>query len=237
MAKPFLFKQFKIHQDRCAMKIGTDGVLLGAWTSLEQQPLSILDIGAGTGIIALMLAQRSNADSIDAMEINEDAYEQCMENFESSDWADRLFCYHASLDEFVDELDDKYDLIVSNPPFYSEMVSSGDESRDTARQSQSMPFEELLSGVAQLMSLNGTFSTIIPYKEEEEFLNLARNFNLFPKRITRVKGNPKSEIKRSLIEFQFGDIAGTTSNLTIELERHKYTQEYVDLTKDFYLKM
>ncbi|MBC8769057.1 methyltransferase [Arenibacter sp. BSSL-BM3] len=237
MAEPFLFKQFKIHQDRCAMKIGTDGVLLGAWTSLEQQPLSILDIGAGTGIIALMLAQRSNADSIDAMEINEDAYEQCMENFESSDWADRLFCYHASLDEFVDELDDKYDLIVSNPPFYSEMVSSGDESRDTARQSQSMPFEELLSGVAQLMSLNGTFSTIIPYKEEEEFLNLARNFNLFPKRITRVKGNPKSEIKRSLIEFQFGDIAGTTSNLTIELERHKYTREYVDLTKDFYLKM
>ncbi|MCK0144518.1 methyltransferase [Arenibacter sp. F26102] len=237
MSKPFLFKQFQIHQDRCAMKIGTDGVLLGAWTSLEQQPLSILDIGAGTGIIALMLAQRSKADTIDAMEINEDAYEQCMENFESSDWADRLFCYHASLDEFVDELDDKYDLIVSNPPFYSEMVSSGDESRDMARQSQSMPFEELLGGVAQLMSLNGTFSTIIPYKEEKEFLDLARNFNLYPKRITRVKGNPESEIKRSLIEFQFGDIAGSTSDLTIELERHKYTKEYVDLTKDFYLKM
>lgn len=237
MAKPFLFKQFQIRQERCAMKIGTDGVLLGAWTSLQQQPQSILDIGAGTGIIALMMAQNSHADTIDAIEINEDAYEQCMDNFENSDWADRLFCYHASLDEFVDELDDKYDLIVSNPPFYSEMVSSGDESRDMARQSQSMPFKELLSGVAQLMSLNGTFSTVIPYKEEEEFLDLARNFNLFPKRITRVKGNPKSEIKRSLIEFQFGDIAGTTSDLTIELERHKYTQEYVDLTKDFYLKM
>ncbi|RAJ11529.1 tRNA1(Val) (adenine(37)-N6)-methyltransferase [Arenibacter echinorum] len=237
MAKPFLFKQFQIHQDRCAMKIGTDGVLLGAWTSLQQQPQSILDIGAGTGLIALMLAQRSHAETIDAIEINEDAYEQCVDNFESSEWADRLFCYHASLGEFVDEMDDKYDLIVSNPPFYSEMVSSGDESRDMARQNQSLPFDGLLGGVAQLMSLNGTFSTIIPYKEEEGFLEMAQKLDLFPKRVTRVKGNPKSEIKRSLIEFQFGDIAGTTSDLTIELERHKYTQDYIDLTKDFYLKM
>ncbi|MCM4173635.1 methyltransferase domain-containing protein [Arenibacter sp. TNZ] len=237
MTKPFQFKQFQIHQDRCAMKVGTDGVLLGAWTSLQHQPESILDIGSGTGVIALMLAQRSNADTVDAIEINEDAYEQCMDNFESSDWADRLFCYHAALDEFVDELDDEYDLIVSNPPFYSEMVSSGDESRDLARQNQSLPFEELLSGVAKLMSNNGTFSTIIPYKEEQVFLEKARIFNLFPKRITRVKGNPDSELKRSLIEFQFGNISVSTNDLTIELERHKYTQEYIELTKDYYLKM
>lgn len=219
------------------MKVGTDGVLLGAWTSLQHQPESILDIGSGTGVIALMLAQRSNADTVDAIEINEDAYEQCMDNFESSDWADRLFCYHAALDEFVDELDDKYDLIVSNPPFYSEMVSSGDESRDLARQNQSLPFEELLSGVAELMSDKGTFSTIIPNKEEQTFLEMAHKLNLFPKRITRVKGNPESDIKRSLIEFQFGNISVSTNDLTIELERHKYTQEYIELTKDYYLKM
>ena len=106
MSKPFVFKQFKILQDRCAMKIGTDGVLLGAWTSIDHHPATIMDIGAGTGIIALMLAQRSEAETIDAIEINEAAYEQCVNNFEASLWGDRLFCYHAGLDEFVDEIED-----------------------------------------------------------------------------------------------------------------------------------
>ena len=116
--KPFKFKQFTIEQDRCAMKIGTDGVLLGAWVSLKNNPFSILDIGAGTGIIALQLAQRSHAEMIDALEIDENAYEQCVDNFENSQWGDRLFCYHASLEEFVEEIEDKYDLIISNPPFF-----------------------------------------------------------------------------------------------------------------------
>jgi tRNA1Val (adenine37-N6)-methyltransferase len=237
MTKPFLFKQFQIHQDRCAMKIGTDGVLLGAWTSLEHQPRSILDIGAGTGIIALMLAQRSFAETLDGIEIDEDAYEQCAHNFEASNWADRLFCYHASLEEFVAEIEDKYDLIVSNPPFYSELVSSGNEPRDIARQNQSLPFEALLNSVAQLLTENGTFSTIIPFKEEERFLELASALNLYPKRLVRVKGNPKSEIKRSLLELQLGKTTVEIKNLTIESSRHQYTQEYIDLTKDYYLKM
>ena len=112
--KPFKFKEFSIHQDQCAMKVGTDGVLLGAWASLDKQPESILDIGAGTGLIALQLAQRSSAETIDAIELDNDAYEQCVANFEASPWGDRLFCYHAGFDEFVDEMDDSYDLIVSN---------------------------------------------------------------------------------------------------------------------------
>ena len=102
------------------MKIGTDGVLLGAWTSIEHNPNSILDIGTGTGVIALQLAQRSEAGLIDALEIDENAYEQAVENFESSPWNDRLFCYHISLNEFTNEVDDKYDLITSNPPFYND---------------------------------------------------------------------------------------------------------------------
>ncbi|MGB5435860.1 MAG: methyltransferase, partial [Maribacter sp.] len=150
--KPFKFKEFIIHQDRCAMKIGTDGVLLGAWTSLAGHPKSILDIGAGTGLLALMLAQRCGAETIDALEINADAYEQCVENFEASPWDDRLFCYHAGLDEFMDEIEDQYDLIVSNPPFFSEDVSSGDFARDTARQNQSLPFEALIEGVSMLLA-------------------------------------------------------------------------------------
>ena len=141
----FQFKQFTIHQDQCAMKVGTDGVLLGAWISLQHQPESILDIGAGTGLIALQLAQRSTAGLIDAIELDEDAYEQCVANFEASPWGDRLFCYHAGFDEFVDEMDEQYDLIVSNPPFYAEEVSSGNTSRDQARQNSSLPFDELIA--------------------------------------------------------------------------------------------
>lgn len=244
MSDPFKFKQFTIHQDRCAMKIGTDGVLLGAWTSLENEPDTILDIGAGTGVIALMLAQRSTAETIDAIEIDENAYEQCVENFEDSSWADRIFCYHAGLDEFVTDLpagesgmDDKYNLIVSNPPFYGEDVSSGNTSRDIARQNQSLPFEELLEGVSKLLEKDGVFATIIPFKEEDNFIRLAEQQRLYPKRITRVKGNPSSEIKRSLMEFSFIEGEVRNDDLTIELERHKYTQEYSNLTKDFYLKM
>ncbi|AIM60529.1 tRNA (adenine-N6)-methyltransferase [Cellulophaga lytica] len=245
MRKPFIFKQFTINQDRCAMKIGTDGVLLGAWASVDHNPYSILDIGAGTGIIALMLAQRSAADNIEAIELDADAYEQCTNNFEASDWADRLFCFHAGFDEFVDEYatdeteeDELYDLIVSNPPFYAEEVTSGNEARDNARQNTSLPFSELVSGVAKLLTTNGRFATIIPYKEEEEFIKLAENFKLYPLKITRVKGNVKAEVKRSLLEFQKTPCTNIkTEELVIENNRHVYTQDYINLTKDFYLKM
>lgn len=237
MKKPFKFKQFRVQQDKCAMKIGTDGVLLGAWASLDHNPNSILDIGAGTGVIALMLAQRSVAEVIEAIEIDANAYEQCVENFEESPWADRLFCFHAGLDEFVNEIEEKYALIISNPPFYSEKISSGDIARDIARQNQSLPFDELLEGVALLLAKEGAFSTIIPYKEEASFIQLAQKFGLFPQRICNVKGTPSSEIKRSLLEFGFKTVTPTLDTLTIELERHKYTSEYKALTQEFYLKM
>lgn len=237
MSKPFQFKQFSIEQDQCAMKIGTDGVLLGAWSNIEKRPFAILDIGSGTGLIALMVAQRSDAEMIDAIEIDGDAYEQCVENFENSPWADRLYCYHAGLDEFVEELDEKYDLIISNPPFYSEEVSSGSNARDMARQNSALPFDELLEGVSKLLEDDGVFCTIIPFKEEESFIKMASEYNLFPNKATRVKGNPTTEIKRSLLEFSFSENVMDPSELTIEEQRHQYTEEYIELTKDFYLKM
>jgi tRNA1Val (adenine37-N6)-methyltransferase len=237
MSKLFKFKDFNVQQDKCAMKIGTDGVLVGAWTSLEAGPNTILDIGAGTGLIALMLAQRCDAENIEAIEIDEAAYEQCVENFEASPWADRLFCFHAGLDELVDEMAEPYDLIVSNPPFYAEDVSSGDISRDLARQNTALPFKELLQAAAQLLASNGSFAVIIPFKEELEFIDLAAQLGLYPQHITRVKGTPSSRIKRSLLQFSFNKKELLKDELTIEVERHQYTAAYSALTKEFYLKM
>ena len=237
MNKPFQFKQFTIEQDRCAMQIGTDGVLLGAWVSIENNPFSILDIGAGTGVIALQLAQRSDAEMIDALEVDDNAYEQCVDNFENSPWGDRLFCYHASLGEFIEEIEDKYDLIVSNPPFYSEDYKTSDESRDLARFNDSLPFDELIFSASQLLSEEGIFAVVIPRNEEEGFLKLAEQENLFAKRICRVKGNETSQEKRSLIEFSFEKSTPKIENLTIETSRHKYTEEYISLVNEFYLKM
>ncbi len=231
------FKQFHVNQERCAMKIGTDGVLLGAWTPLIYNPYKILDIGAGTGILSLMLAQRSNAEQIDAIEIDEDAYEQCVENFETSPWWDKLFCFHAGLDEFVDEPEDEYDLIISNPPFYSEDFKTDDSQRDLARFQDALPFEELIEAAALLLSDNGIFSVIIPYKEVAKFVSMCKELDLFPLKITHVKGTPTSEIKRSLLAFSRIDQTPLIDELTIEISRHHYTPEYIELTKDFYLKM
>lgn len=235
--KPFQFKQFTVDQDRCAMKIGTDGVLLGAWATIDHNPYSILDIGAGTGIIALQLAQRSDAEVIDAIEIDEDAYEQCVANFENSPWGDRLFCYHAALDEFVAEIDDEYDLIISNPPFYSENYKTTDGARDLARFTEALPFDELIESAVQLLSDEGVFAVVIPRKEEDSFIQKASQVQLFPNRICRVKGNPNSEEKRSMIAFSFKETDIKIENLTIEISRHEYTEEYKNLVKDFYLKM
>lgn len=237
MHKPFQFKEFSVNQDQCAMKIGTDSVLLGAWTSLNTNPFSILDIGSGTGVLALIIAQRSHAENIEAIEIDADAYEQCIENFESSPWGDRLFCYHASLLEFVEEIDADYDLIICNPPFYSEDYKTNNEARDLARFNDAMPFEHLIYAVANLLSTNGLFSVVIPFKEEENFVTIASKVGLFPNRILYVKGHPDSEIKRSLLEFSFKESLIETSELIIETTRHQYTEDYINLTKDFYLKM
>lgn len=234
----FQFKQFSVEQDRTAMKIGTDGVLLGAWTPIENNPFSILDIGTGTGIIALMLAQRSAAEQIDALEIDEAAYEQATDNFENSPWNDRLFCFHAGLDEFVEEPEDEYDLIVSNPPFYSEDYKTNNGQRDLARFQEAMPFVDLIEAASLLLSENGIFSVIIPFKEESTFLALAAAQELFPLKITRVRGTPTSEIKRSLLAFSRNEITNfPIDELIIETTRHSYTSEYIALTKDFYLKM
>lgn len=220
------------------MKIGTDAVLLGAWTPIENNPYSILDLGAGTGILSLMLAQRSSAEQIDAIEIDENAFEQCVDNFENSTWSDRLFCFHAALDEFIANPEEEYDLIISNPPFYNEDFKTSNFQRDLARFQDAMPFKDLVEAASLLLSEKGIFTVIIPFQEQEKFIAIAARFDLFPFKITHVKGIPNSEIKRSLLAFSFTKKETySVDELIIETSRHNYTAAYIALTKDFYLKM
>ncbi len=237
MHTPFNFKQFSINQDQCAMKIGTDSVLLGAWAPVNHNPFSILDIGAGTGVLSLMLAQRSHAQIIEAIEIDDNAYEQCVDNFEHSQWNDRLFCFHASLDEFTKEIEDTYDLIICNPPFYSENYKTKNPQRDLARFQDAMPFRHLIESTAKLLSKNGLFSVIVPHSEEYKFITTANQYELRTTKITHIKGTPTSEIKRSLLTFSFIKQEVANTELIIETSRHNYTPDYINLTKDFYLKM
>jgi tRNA1Val (adenine37-N6)-methyltransferase len=234
----FKFKQFSVQDNKSAMKIGTDAVLLGAWCPVDDNPKRILDIGAGTGILSLMMAQRTDADQIDAIEIDEDAFEECVENFENSPFADRLFCFHAELDEFVQEPEDEYDLIICNPPFFAETVKSNNLQRDLARFQDAMPFEELIDAADLLLTEDGIFAVIIPFSEEQKFISLCADVDLYPTKATRVRGSQTSEIVRTLLAFKRYEVPLIlASELSIEINRHEYTDEYINLTKDFYLKM
>ncbi|MDG1041021.1 MAG: methyltransferase [Polaribacter sp.] len=222
------------------MKVGTDAVLLGAWCPLGNFPNTILEVGSGTGVVALMLAQRSEAMTIDAVEIDKNAYEQSVGNFELSDWSDRLYCYHAPFDDFVTEMfeeEEKYDLVVSNPPFYVDGYETENDARNKARFTSSLSFENLIIGASKLLSDSGEFSVIIPFKEEQNFNKIANQNNLFLNKVCRVKGTESSEIKRSLMSFSFQKKELKEEELVIEISRHQYTEKYIDLTKDFYLKM
>jgi len=232
----FKFKEFSVKHGKSAMKIGTDAVLLGAWTRLENSINSILDIGAGSGVIALQMAQLYDAEIIDAIEVEPNAYEQCVENFENSPWSDRLFCYHSFFQEFVDEIEEKYDLIISNPPFFTDSYKSNDPNRNQARQTVSLTFDELLSGVSKLLNSNGFFSVIIPFTEETKFIHIAQQYQLFPQKITRVKGNKDAKIKRSLLLFSFNNTNDTKiDTLILEKERHVFTDAYKKIVAPFYL--
>ena len=238
MTDVFKFKQFEIAQERCAMKVGTDGVLLGAWVQPTTEAYSVLDIGAGTGVIGLMMAQRFSEAHIEAIEIDADAFEQTVENFENSPWGDRLFCFHASFQEYFQEVEEEYDLIISNPPYHLATQKTADDAKNLARFEDALPFEHLLYGAKQLLAKEGTFAVVIPYEQEDRFLDIAVEVQLFPVSITHVKGHKDAAIKRSLLQLQHQPVEEIQlSELVIEIERHQYTSDYIDLVKDFYLKM
>lgn len=227
-AKPFHFKQFTIHQDKTAMKVGTDGVLLGAWTNslIAEQ---ILDIGAGTGVISLMLAQKTTA-KITAIEIDPNAAKQCIENFKSSVWSERLNLQNISIQEFESNL--RFDVIISNPPFFNSQKI--DSARNIARSENELTLKELISAANNLLSASGKVFLVLPFDRQTELLELIKINELFLNKVCYVSGNPTSKIKRILVEISRGNSILKETNLIIEgTNRHDYTVDYKNLMKDY----
>lgn len=242
----FKFKQFTIHQDRTAMKVGTDGVLLGAWAPISSNAQRLLDIGTGTGLIALMLAQRLTTNSslltISAIDIDQSSIEQATENIKNSPFAQHITTYHTSLQDYNPQ--EKYDAIVCNPPFFVTSLKCPDAGRTQARHTDSLSFEDLLFHSARLLNDGGSLSVILPVTEGNQLIALAPQYSFTLTQLVHVLPTPTSQPKRLLLQFvkqnsqlNHSSLLISHSSLTIEITRHQYTPEYIALTRNFYLKM
>lgn len=230
----FTFKQFTIRHDRCAMKVGTDGVLLGAWTDLDHSR-QILDIGTGTGLIALMLAQRCPEARITAIDIDTDAIGQAYENIQASPWKERVEAKLQDICTYTGR--GIFDTIVSNPPYFIDSLKCPDLQRNTARHTDTLDASRLIQKVVELLTPDGRFSLILPAEQTDELIALAESHGLYPSRQTWVITRPGLMPKRILMEFRKTPATFHPDELVIELDRHVYSEDYIALTKDFYLKM
>lgn len=237
MSNPYFgFKNFTVYHDKCAMKVGTDGVLLGAWVKLRKAK-KVLDVGTGTGLIALMLSQRSSGlASVDAIDIDESAVFQALDNIVRASFLN-IKAIHISLQEYDKGCDEKYDMIVSNPPYFLSSLHSPDGQRTLARHTNSLPMVEFMTISARLLSPDGYLSLVFPYSEKDLLIKLAENVGLFVSRITNVYPMRHLNAKRVLLEFSKVKQEAEITDLIIEKERHVYTNDFVELVKDFYLKL
>ena len=229
----FQFKQFTIHQQRSAMKVGTDGVLVGAWASVRANGRTILDIGTGTGLIALMLAQRNPEAEVVAVEIDSESAAQARDNVAASLWSDRVTVEECAVQDFVS--DRKFDLIVSNPPYFVDSQKCPDGSRNTARHTDTLSFSELMKAAERLLASDGRFAVIVP---SEAAMSVVAAGNLHLVRRCDVHTKPNAQPKRVMLEFspRF-EGAAIREELTIgDGTNGGYSPEYVALTRDFYLK-
>ena len=215
------------------MKVGTDGVLLGAWTDVSGVQ-SILDIGTGTGLIALMLAQRSPA-VIYGIEIDENAAAQAIENVNRSPWHERIKIEPISLQTFVKNTGCCFDLIVSNPPYFNKSLKNPDVQRSVARHADSLSQEDLIAAACTLLSDTGRLSVILPAAEGEEFILRAESSRLYCSKKTKVIPRIGAPEKRLLLEFSRTKEVCWEDSLLIEKGRHDYSDEFRGLTEEYYL--
>ncbi len=232
MSNTFRFKQFSICDDRCTMKVGTDAVLLGAW--INEDAKTILDIGTGCGIIAIMLAQKTNA-VIDAVEIDNKSSEQAKENAENCKWHNRINVHNISFQQFYREQNKKYDIIATNPPYFSGSLKSPDDSRNLSKHDISLTFDELIEGVKCLLKKNGKFFIILPSNESLVFMQKALINSLYCNKILEIKPKKDKPTNRVLMQFEFKRKKQQKHELVLREKDGSYTKEYADFTKEFYL--
>lgn len=231
----FRFKKFIVHQSGSAMKVGTDGVLLGAWSSLPVNGNKILDIGTGTGLISLMLAQKFPQSAITAIEIDHSSCLQAKKNVNISEWSERIEIIENSFQNYADSSKKKFDLIVSNPPYFEGSLKSGSMSRTTARHQDSLPTNELIMLAADMLQPEtGLLSLILPSLCKQKTIETAADYGLYPTRILNIRPTPEKEFKRFMVEFSRKQKCIQETEIFIELSRHNYSDEYTELTKDFY---
>lgn len=234
MRKPFQFKRFNVQDENCAMKVGTDAVVLGAWINAENSK-SILDIGTGSGIIALMLAQKSSA-TIDAIDIDSASIHDAEKNFKESPWSEKLKAIHCSLSAYAYQSEKKYDLILSNPPYFINSLKSVSERKNISKHTSTLNHEELLSGAKSLITPEGRFSVIIPYDQVDSFVNIALVEGLFCINKLIIYPTKKKPANRIILEFSLNRSDKTKEGeLTIRDNLGSFTEQYKNLTKDFYL--
>lgn len=230
----FQFKQFTIHHDRCAMKVGTDGVLLGAWGQLPKQG-KVLDIGTGTGLIALMAAQRAPKATITAIDIDPQAVKQARENVDSSPFASRVEVFESSLLQFARNHVHLFDAILCNPPFFEEQLLPPNLSRSAARHTHSLPFEELIPTVSTLLSSSAPFSVILPTMAFAGFRQLCFQYGLTLSRLCHIQTTPLKPPKRVLATFVKGSFENIEETQMILNNGTHRSDDYAALTRDFYL--
>lgn len=223
------------------MKVGTDGVMLGSWCDLGGMPQRVLDIGTGTGLLALMVAQRSEEweCGIDAVEIDGGSYAQACENFAASPWRNRIAAYNEPIQRFAQRIRTPYDLIVSNPPYFENSLHCPDGSRTAARHADSLSRQELIECVSACLSDGGLFSVIIPHVQTSRFCEIAERHRLYLNKWTEVSPNTQSPPHRSMLCFgrSEAEVAVIPDRICVESGgRHIYSSEYIELTKEFYLK-
>ena len=236
-SKIFRFKQFEIQQEQSSMKVGTDGVLLGAWVPVGHMK-RILDIGCGSGLITLMLAQRNSTAIVHGIEIDELSWREAKGNAAACPWAARIHLFHQSIQEYAGRSDSKYDLIISNPPFFSGGTFSANHDRNQVRHTIKLSHGDLLASARQLLQPEGKFCVILPFIEGLRFQELANQYGLFCTHQTEVQPHTNKSVHRLLLQFERQQQITQKDSLIIQKGgRHEYTDAYIALTKDFYLNM